>query len=293
MANTMTAGATGKGVIFLDSDPSFGVMPKNVADILRSLHSVTYSESTSGGVVTGTLQLPGLGTVAAIRIVDKPTGTKHGIDTFQLLDKGGKALISIDNVNQPEKYASASAALSAFLGDYAQSIEALYQTANTIRGSSYADRIHGGAGNDVVAGAAGNDLIWGDSGNDRLAGGAGNDRITGGLGVDVLAGQAGADTFAFASIAESGRGALADTIADFDARTERLDLRAVDADLVARGNQAFHFIGSQAFTHHAGELHLAGRMLQGDVNGDGIADFEVHFGAASVLTGLTASDILL
>jgi serralysin len=57
-----------------------------------------------------------------------------------------------------------------------------------------------------------------------------------------------------------------------------------------RGIQAFHFIGSQAFhshgsTHVYGELRYANHILQGDVNGDGKADFEVHVNAASLATG--------
>ena len=294
MANRMTAGpGTAKGVTFAASDPSFGLMPRNVADLLRSLHTVSYSEQTAGGVTTGTLQVPGFGQVAAFQVTDRPVGGRHGIDTLRLLDSHGQALVSIEGVAQPDRYASTSAALSAFLQSYAQGVQALYATGNTITGTSFADSMHGGAGADVLAGGGGNDGLFGDAGNDRIQGGAGRDHIEGGLGVDTLFGQSGADVFAFRSISESGRGALADTIDDFDARSDRIDLRGVDADLASRGNQAFHFIGQQAFGHHAGELHVAGSALQGDVNGDGVADFEVHFGSHSVLTGFTAADILL
>lgn len=49
--------------------------------------------------------------------------------------------------------------------------------------------------------------------------------------------------------------ATADRIYDFSfAEGDRIDLAPVDANFIFSGNQAFDFIGTQAFTHTAGEL---------------------------------------
>ena len=51
------------------------------------------------------------------------------------------------------------------------------------------------------------------------------------------------------------------------------------------GNQAFKFIGAHGFDHHAGEMRYAHHVLQGDVNGDGKADFEIHVNASTLHAG--------
>lgn len=55
-----------------------------------------------------------------------------------------------------------------------------------------------------------------------------------------------------------------------------IDLSGFDANSRAAGVQHFDFIDIQAFDHTAGELRFANHLLQGDVNGDGKADFEVY-----------------
>ncbi|MBV9931751.1 MAG: RTX toxin, partial [Alphaproteobacteria bacterium] len=55
-----------------------------------------------------------------------------------------------------------------------------------------------------------------------------------------------------------------------------------DADTTQDGDQAFAFIGGDAFGHHAGELRAEFDQVnnvwtvQGDVDGDGQADFTLH-----------------
>jgi hypothetical protein len=68
----------------------------------------------------------------------------------------------------------------------------------------------------------------------------------------------------------------------------------MDANSTVAGDQAFAFIGAAAFTHHAGEVRFAASggntIVSGDVNGDGVADFNI------VLTGaitLVAADFTL
>jgi hypothetical protein len=126
----------------------------------------------------------------------------------------------------------------------------------------------------------GNFRIFGGAGNDAIVGGHGNDLIYGGLGQDDLTGGAGADTFQYNSIAETTN-AAPDHILDFTSGTDKIDLSRIDADTNVAGDQAFTFIGANAFDGHAGELRAVDSGLgyynvQGDTNGDGIADFTIH-----------------
>ncbi len=137
---------------------------------------------------------------------------------------------------------------------------------------------------------AGNDKITGGSGDDKLEGFGGNDVLYGRQGADKLYGGAGADTFTFKSVRDStvdadGR----DTIQDFSAsQKDRIDLRSIDANMKAGGNQAFSFIGKNGFHNKAGELRYekygSGVLVSGDVDGDGSADFSIHVKGLSSLS---------
>jgi Ca2+-binding RTX toxin-like protein len=145
----------------------------------------------------------------------------------------------------------------------------------TLKGS-----VFGGDGADSAAGGAENNV---------LDGGAGTDRLRGGLGADTLTGGTEADTFIFRLAAEStvkltGR----DTIIDFDSsQADQIDLHSIDANVLKKGNQAFEFIGSEAFDDRAGQLRFKASGLDtvvyGDVNGDGKADFAVTLKGVSTL----------
>ncbi len=152
--------------------------------------------------------------------------------------------------------------------------------------------VDGAAGNDRVIGSSAADGLAGGAGKDVLDGRAGNDLLTGGLGKDFLAGGAGKDVFDFNSLAESVVGSNRDFISDF-AIGDDIDLRTIDAKSGVNGNQGFKFIGTQSFHNVKGELHYkdlgASCLVQGDVNGDGKADFEILVKAAS----LGAGDFLL
>jgi Ca2+-binding RTX toxin-like protein len=160
------------------------------------------------------------------------------------------------------------------------------------------DRLDGGAGNDTVSGDAGDDQLLGGHGFDRLNGGigidtlnggTGNDRLTGGLGRDALTGGDGSDVFAFNRLAESLRGPSHDTVTFVRSDGDKIDLSAIDADTDATpGNQAFRFIGAAAFAGVDGQLRFAGGLLQGDTNGDRVADIEVR-----IIGALTGADVIL
>lgn len=138
-------------------------------------------------------------------------------------------------------------------------------------------------------GGNGNDMLVGGTANDRLFGETGNDILMGHLGTDELWGGSGNDRFLMTNIGARAR------IMDFEHGTDQIDATSIDANSAAAGDQAFNWIGSAAFSGAAGELRLAGSaaagyQVNGDVNGDRIADFIIDLGSVS---NLTASDFLL
>ncbi|ACP22266.1 possible protease (plasmid) [Sinorhizobium fredii NGR234] len=153
-------------------------------------------------------------------------------------------------------------------GDTYVSVERLYGSAfnDTLRGDNLANLLNGLGGNDVLHGRDGNDTLIGGGGADRLIGGS------------------GADTFVFQTTVQSAPAAR-DIIEDFASGVDRIDLRSIDANSNNSGDQAFLFIGSNAFHGRAGELNVKNGVIAGDINGDGLADFQVKALNLSVLSG--------
>lgn len=147
--------------------------------------------------------------------------------------------------------------------------DALYGGASTDRmsGGGNNDLMYGGASGDYVNGNAGTDTMNGDGGRDRMSGGGNSDYIYGGQDNDVISGDGGydymrggggADIFDFNSTAESSFGAgryNRDRIFDFTSGVDRLDLRTIDADVTASGNQVFDYRGFDDFTD-AGQVRI-------------------------------------
>ena len=156
-------------------------------------------------------------------------------------------------------------------------------------------------GNDVIRGLAGNDTLIGDQGHGFFGTTPGDDTLIGGLGKDTMTGNEGADTFVFESILETGKTrSTRDVISDFTRGEDMVDLTTIDANVLVNGDQAFSWRGEQGFTGVAGQLHFIREnnpgaahdrtIIEGDVNGDRIADFQIE------LTGLhrlTDHDLLL
>jgi Ca2+-binding RTX toxin-like protein len=138
-------------------------------------------------------------------------------------------------------------------------------------------------------------VFLGGAGADTFKGGAGADLFTGGLRHDTLTGGLGADRFIYTAIAESKPNATADLITDFTrADGDRIDLSAIDAISGTPANNAFHFIGTAAFSGTAGELRFekisGNTIVTVDVNGDAVADFEITLTGK---IGLHATDFIL
>jgi len=155
----------------------------------------------------------------------------------------------------------------------------------TINGTDENDTIVGRKDASTINGLERDDHLIGMSANDKLNGGEGEDILTGGKGKDQLTGGIDKDKFDFNSILESRVG-KADVIKDFDAGPgdDLIDLRDIDAKTGGADNK-FKFIGTQDFHHRAGELHYVKinkpgvvhdkTIIEGDVNGNGRADFQI------------------
>ena len=140
---------------------------------------------------------------------------------------------------------------------------------------SLIENAKGGSGADSITGNQADNSLWGNAGNDQLYGNAGNDVLVGGAGADVLTGGAGVDTFYFTATTDSSATTGRDTITDFVSKTDKIDLKSIDANTKLSGDQAFSYIGSAAFTKVAGQLHFVNGVLEGDINGDRVADFQI------------------
>jgi Ca2+-binding RTX toxin-like protein len=118
-------------------------------------------------------------------------------------------------------------------------------------------------------------VVYGGDGTDVLTGGAGADELWGRGGADTLTGGDGNDTF-FYSAASHSAPAGEDSIEDFTAG-DLIGLAGIDA-IAGGSDDAFSFVGNAAFSSTAGELRAvlqsgADWLVEGDVNGDGVADF--------------------
>jgi Ca2+-binding RTX toxin-like protein len=188
-----------------------------------------------------------------------------------------------------------------------------------LRGGAGADRLDGGADIDTASyytgtagvtvnlatgtGSAGDaqgdtlvgiENVTGSAGADQITGSAVANALNGWAGQDVLRGGGGVDRFVFSATSDSKVGA-ADRITDFShAQADRVDLSTIDANTGAAGNQAFSFIGTGLFTHHAGQLRYTSNgtttTIAGDINGDGVSDFHIQLTGA---IGLVTADLVL
>jgi Ca2+-binding RTX toxin-like protein len=120
--------------------------------------------------------------------------------------------------------------------------------------------------------ATGNELA------NTITGNSANNVLSGGLGADSLSGGGGNDTYQYRFTTES-ISASKDQISGFNAG-DKINLSILDADTsTAANNDAFTFIGSNAFNNVAGELRATETggvwAIEADVNGDGLADLVI------------------
>lgn len=176
-----------------------------------------------------------------------------------------------------------------------------------LRGGSGHDNLYGEAGRDELRGGWGDDRLDGGDEHDLLEGGSGDDTLVGGLGGDHLYGDhffagspapRGADHFVYGSTSESTwrDGSVPDYIGSFDgAEGDRIDLSAIDADPTLEGDQAFAFIGEDAFSA-PGQVRYYhdpidyGTVVYVNTNDDPSAEMEIMLDGTG---GTSAGDFIL
>lgn len=175
-----------------------------------------------------------------------------------------------------------------------EGVDTVYSTVDyTLRNYIENLTLSGAASNDATGNSYHNVLI-GNSGANLLSGLAGDDTLSGGTGTDKLSGGSGADTFDWNSTAEAGKGTARDVILDMVRGSDEIDLGGIDANSSTTTDDAFKFIGNDTFNSVKGELRFydggAFAVVQGDVNGDRVADFELTVQGTDVLS---ATDFVL
>ncbi|BAN46253.1 calcium-binding protein [Metapseudomonas resinovorans] len=285
-ADRMTGG-DGSDTYYVDNIGDIVVETNAVASTGGSDIVLSYLSSYSLGANVENLRL--LATGAA-------NGTGNTLDNL-IYAGAGNNVLNGGAGNDTLSYAYASSAVSANL-----SLTAAQATGGSgtdslanfehLTGSAYNDTLTGNSLANSLIGGAGNDTLNGVAGNDILNGGAGNDLLIGGLGTDKLYGGAGADRFDFNALSEMGVGALRDIIGDFKASEgDKIDLSTMDANALTAANEAFTFIGANAFSANAtGQLRFANGVLYGSTDADTAAEFEISLVG---VTSLNSTDFAL
>jgi Ca2+-binding RTX toxin-like protein len=124
---------------------------------------------------------------------------------------------------------------------------------------------------------------------ENATGGSGEDILIANLVGNRLTGGTNADVFKWAASGDAGTGALADTILDFAAGSDTINLADIDANPATGGNDAFAFIGTAAFHNVAGEVRYevtsGSAHVFADLDGNGIADMEILVSNVTILSG--------
>ncbi len=217
---------------------------------------------------------------------DMPTGAVSRVDDEGITFVGG-AGVTFD-----VRDLVSGAARGDMFGGVALGTEQRDTMSADIAGKAY--YFNAGAGNDMVTGGIEADFLVGGAGSDILRGGRGDDSFIGGGGADRLSGSTGDDRFIYAATGDSGTTATTrDLITDFKSG-DLIVLTAIDANMGTMENDAFSFIGTDGFTGVAGQLRQfadgSDTVIEGDVNGDGMADFQIGLAGNPALT---SADFLL
>ena len=198
-----------------------------------------------------------------------------GTGTDQLIGGQGDDAYYVDSANATvvensnEGYDSVYSTVSFTLPDNVE-VLSLFGSGLTGTGNDQGNSIFGD-------GTFASTLIGG-AGSDYIVGGSGDDIIAGHGGPDTMWGNGGADTYVFTALTDAPVQANRTTIGDFVDGQDKIDLTAITTTGTNPG-QPLAFIGSAAFSHVAGEVHQVASsgntIVEGDVNGDGTADFQI------------------
>lgn len=306
LANILVGGAFGDALNGGDGDDTLG---GEAGD--DTLVGGNGNDRLIGGAGTDTLS-GGAGNDTLVVDSDAEIGLAlggDGIDTLQLgYSSNGVASLGADIENVSNSFGgTANLFLNALANTYGGGAgsdnvsagdgnDVLYGRggSDALNGQEGNDRIFGDAGDDVLGGENGIDLLYGGAdsdtlfgggGNDTLYGEAGNDILEGGAGLDILNGGLGADTFRFSAGDTGATVATADRIQGYSsAQGDQIDVSALGVT---------SFIGTAAFGNVAGEVRTqvinGNTFVQGDVDGDGVADFMIRLDG---IISLTADDFV-
>jgi Ca2+-binding RTX toxin-like protein len=181
------------------------------------------------------------------------------------------------------KYTSATAAITVDLAKGTATSKAGKDAANI--GTDSLNGIE-----NVIAGNY-DDIVKGSTGANMLTGGLGSDSLYGGA--DKLK-----DIFDFNAISESKVGSTRDKVYNLVSGVDNIDLKTIDANTNASGDQAFKSLSTKASANSLwyavkdvdGNTLTKDIVVYGDVNGDTKADFEI--GLVGV-TSIAATDFVL
>lgn len=149
---------------------------------------------------------------------------------------------------------------------------------------------------ETVTGSTEDDFFAMNGGTDTVNGGKGADQLTGGFGADDLTGGAGRDIFIYKTAQDSGfrvlGGGSRDTIQDFKAGTDTLDMQLIDANTLLDGDQAFVAEGKDGF--QAGEFRIVvsgeDTIVSFNLDGDTLPEMQILLVGVNTVT---AADLIL
>lgn len=281
--NDTLIGGAGDDVYVVDSQSDIVIENLNEGfDIIKS--SVSFSlvgyanieqlriTGTADGNITGNAEDNSLVGNPGANVLDSGGGSDRmkggfGNDTY-IIRSGSETIVEFAAAGDDTVMAATNYVLGTN-GDgtdtqveHLWTIDANATTAIDLTGNSFSHDIQGNNGVNILTGGTGNDTIFGRGAGDLLVGGGGN------------------DTFVYTAATDT---ALADrdTISDFSTN-DRIDFSGFDANTNTGGTQGFTFIGTGGFTGVAGQLNAQESapgsstwFVSGDVNGDGVADFQI------------------
>jgi len=161
-------------------------------------------------------------------------------------------------------------------------------------GNGLSNEIWGNKAANALSGREGSDSLYGGAGDDSIGGGSGSDRLHGGTGSDTMTGGTGADRFVFDTGNSAADRGTADRITDFSSKAHDLiDLSSIDAVTKVKGDQAFMFVGGDAFSA-AGQVRVVveggSTFVEGTVDGNLQIDFVIRLDGSHMLA---AADFVL
>lgn len=170
-----------------------------------------------------------------------------------------------------------------------------YNGGVTVTGGAGDDRFYTGADalkTDKISGGAGNDYLAAWAGNDVLDGGTGNDILFGEDGADTLTGGTGVDTFWFGWM--DSVGTTLDTITDFTANTDKIDLTDFGFSGVNYGEEVTSLAAANSAL--SGGIFIVfdttAKQLYVDVDGSGDVNANDLVINMTGVTNLSASDFV-